>query len=59
MPESSIMPENRVAFTLLETSDEQEDDRERNKAREVAPERHEVAWGVNEARERSDAAHQR
>lgn len=44
---------------LLEAADKQEDDRERNKAREVAPERHEVAWGVNEARERSDAAHQR
>ena len=44
---------------LLEAADKQEDDRERNKAREVAPKRHEVAWGVDEARERSDAAHQR
>lgn len=59
MPESNIMPENRVAFTFLKPPINKKMIAKRNKAREVAPERHEVAWGVNEARERSDAAHQR
>ena len=53
MPEKATSCPEPRSLHLLEAADKQEDDRERNKAREVAPERHEVAWGVNEARERS------